>query len=119
MNISFNYLLLIILIIIDIFKLNTLWNEIYIRRVLHHFQRLLYNPSKIPEIYTNQKLKQHHINFLNSIPFENFVDSNETKFHLLSAYFGGNYSNRGSIFLLRILNLIKFIFFNIKKYACV
>ena len=99
MNISFNYLLLIILIIIDVCKLNILWNERYVRRVLHHFQRLIYNSSKKPEIYLNQKLKSHHIDFLNSIPFEDFVNSNETKSSLLSKLFGGNYSQRGSLFL--------------------
>ena len=48
---SVNYLFLFYIIAIDILGFNKLWKERYSRRLLHHIQRGIYNPSKNPEYY--------------------------------------------------------------------
>ena len=97
-KIGFNYLLILLLVLSDILNINQLWNENYIRRVLHHLQRSLYSPNKIPEIYLDQKLRQQDIIFLQNLKYKNKTNLANTKYPLLSDLVTGIYSKKANIF---------------------
>ena len=82
-KIGFNYLLILLLVLVDIFNINQLWNENYIRRTLHHLPRSLYTPTKIPEIYLDQKLSQQDIIFLQNLKYKNKKNLANTKYPLI------------------------------------
>ena len=50
MNVKNTLSLILIFILIDLSKINHLWNENFHRRILHHFQGNLFNPNKTPWI---------------------------------------------------------------------
>ena len=98
MKIQFNYILILLVILVDIFNLNQLWRENYIRRVLHHLQRSLYNQNKIPEIYLNQKLEKKDIIFLENLKYKKKEKLANTKYPFLSDFVTGIYTKKPNIF---------------------
>eukprot|EP00948_MAST-09A_sp_MAST-9A-sp1_P001627 g1627.t1 len=86
-------------IIVDILGFNKLWGERYERRFLHHFQRLLYTPKRIPLIHPNQKLSKSAVFKLQKIQFPDNGDNVETQSKLFSRLAGGNYSKKASVLL--------------------
>ena len=97
MIIQFNYILLFLIILVDILNINKLWCENYIRRVLHHLQRSLYNPNKVPEIYLNMKLENKNVEYLKTLKYKNKNLAN-TKYPFLSDFVSGIYSTKSNIF---------------------
>ncbi len=100
-----NIITLIILILIDIFGINTLWNEKTDRRILHHLMNCNYNPNKIPYLQQFKKLldiKQEHNNtIISNIPFDfTFLQGNgiNTYSQSISSLTGGMYSKRSSLY---------------------
>ena len=88
---------IVLLILFDIFKLNVLWNERFIRRVLHHVNAS-YNPSKIPEIYVIKNLiSNKNIKKINSLPYTE-RDSLSTKSYYMSQLFSGQHSDRSALY---------------------
>ena len=60
-------LLIFVFILIDLFNLNDLWNENFLRRFLHHIQGGNYNRNKIPFVKFMARLKPQEINYIKSI----------------------------------------------------
>ena len=88
---------LVILIMMDLLKLHTIWNERIERRILHHIQNCNYNVSKTPELYRlKNMISTRHIDYIDSI--ENESDGINTKSQTLSSIFGGQYSTRSSLY---------------------
>jgi hypothetical protein len=96
---NINYLLILILIMLDLLNINKLWNENYHRRILHHLERGIYNPSKTPEIYLNQKLIPKHIEYLQTLKYPKETSkSAETISPILSNLVSGIYSTKSNLF---------------------
>lgn len=88
---------LIVLIFIDIFSINILWNERYDRRLLHHIQNSNYNTHKIPIIYKiKNMLSKSLVEKILDLKF-NDIEGLNTKSKFLSRLFGGQYSKRSSL----------------------
>ena len=88
---------IILLILADILKLNTLWDERFMRRILHHVNSS-YDINKIPEIYIIKNLiNTKNINKINSLKFKE-RDSLATKSYFLSQLFKGQYSKRAALY---------------------
>ena len=102
--VKFNYIHIIILIIIDILGLNKLWNERFDRRLLHHLQRGIYNKNKNPEYYLKQKLQINDINKILSIKDIHVKNTRgpNTISPFFSSFVSGGYSNKS------ILNINNF-----------
>tara|TARA_B100000575_G_scaffold252443_1_gene220425 strand:+ start:1984 stop:3042 length:1059 start_codon:yes stop_codon:yes gene_type:complete len=88
---------IVLLIILDIFKLNTLWNERFTRRILHHINSS-HDMNKKPEIYIIKNLiSNNNIRIINSFPFKD-RDSLSTKSYYMSRLFSGQYSKRSALY---------------------
>ena len=88
---------IILLILADILKLNTLWDERFMRRILHHIN-CSYDINKIPEIYIIKNLiNTKNINKINSLKYKE-RDSLSTKSYFLSLLFKGQYSKRAALY---------------------
>ena len=89
---------LLVLICIDIFGVNTLWEERYERRVLHHIQNSNYNSHKIPVIYKiKHMLSSSLVTKIQTLTYPEVPGLN-TKSKFLSRLFGGQYSKRSSLY---------------------
>ena len=87
-----------VLIFIDIFKINHLWNENLHRRLMHHFQGSIYNPNKTPYInFLDKTISDNELTFINSIQ-NNKNDSIQNISPLGSKLFGGNYSTKNTLY---------------------
>ena len=87
-------------IVIDIFKLNQLWNENFLRRSLHHLQNLNYDRNKIPFIkFVDNILSHEDIKNLKQVANDSSSlersSLNQTG-SCLSRLFGGQYSKKAS-----------------------
>lgn len=89
---------LLVLICIDVFGLNMLWNERYDRRLLHHIQNSNYNSRKIPIIYKKKDmLSSTVVAKVLSLKYHD-IDGLNTTSKWLSRLFGGQYSKRSSLY---------------------
>jgi hypothetical protein len=89
---------LLVLICVDIFGVNTLWDERYDRRLFHHFVNSNYNSHKTPIIYKIQNMLTN--SFITKAVGLNYIDiaGLNTKSNFLSTLFGGQYSKRSSLY---------------------
>lgn len=89
---------LIVLICIDVFGLNMIWNERYDRRLLHHIQNSNYNSRKIPIIYKiKDMLSTSLLAKVVSLKYTD-IEGLNTQSKWLSRLFGGQYSKRSSLY---------------------
>ena len=86
--------IILIFILIDITKINHLWDENFHRRLLHHFQGNQYNPNKIPWIkFITNTLNEQELNEINLIDCDKKIGLQNIS-SLGSRIFGGNYSKK-------------------------
>lgn len=90
--------IIFIFILIDITKLNHLWDENFHRRLLHHFQGNQYNPNKIPWIkFITNTLNEQELNEINLIDCDKKIGLQNIS-SLGSRIFGGNYSKKTTLY---------------------
>ena len=92
------FLLILLFVLIDLTKINHLWDENIHRRSLHHLQGIFFNPNKKPWInFLEKKMDSESIKYVNNIKIEK-EDSVQTVSPFLSKMFGGNYSKKSTLY---------------------
>tara|TARA_B100000524_G_scaffold271988_2_gene150142 strand:+ start:888 stop:1985 length:1098 start_codon:yes stop_codon:yes gene_type:complete len=90
--------IIFIFILIDITKLNHLWDENIHRRLLHHFQGNQYNPNKFPWIkFITNTINEEELKEINLIDCDKKTGIQNIS-SLGSRFFGGNYSKKTTLY---------------------
>jgi hypothetical protein len=89
---SINIIPLLALIIIDIGGWNTLWNERFDRRLLHHLSNGYYTKKRVPNIFVLKSLLDEDLlKAVNKLPFPEIQNSINSVSFLLSKLLSGQY----------------------------
>lgn len=91
--------LILVFLLLDFTKINNLWGENMHRRILHHLQRGQFNPNKEPWInFLGKTLALDEINYILNIQINKTTNCMATISPYLSKLFGGNYSEKCTIY---------------------
>ena len=91
-------IILLFFILLDITKINHLWDENIHRRILHHTQRGQYDPNKKTWInFIKNYLTKENIEYINKIKTEK-KNCMQSFSPLISNLFGGNYSKKCTLY---------------------